>query len=192
MGFWNSLMSEAGAKTGKAIGNKLFGRYGADEVVNFNHGQTLQEQQQQSLLSQLLDSEDRKDKMIEKERTHKKEDIILEMNFDSSNPQYNYQLLFQLIAMIDTWIKDEDNTKLYSLARSKFDAGLLMCQIIDADNPNIGLLSQKQQMWDNYLLDEKNKKEAAQKKNKKNSIITAIIMLAILGGIFSLPFILGY
>ena len=192
MGFWNSLMSEAGAKTGKAIGNKLFGRYGADEVVNFNHGQTLQEQQQQSLLSQLLDSEDRKDERIEKERTHKKEDIILEMNFDSSNPQYNYQLLFQLIAMIDTWIKDEDNTKLYSLARSKFDAGLLMCQIIDADNPNIGLLSQKQQMWDNYLLDEKNKKEAAQKKNKKNSIITTIILLAILGGIFSLPFILGY
>ena len=38
MGFWGNLADEAGKKTGKAIGNKVFGKYGADQVIEVRGG----------------------------------------------------------------------------------------------------------------------------------------------------------
>ena len=36
MGFWGNLANEAGKKTGKAIGNAVFGKHAADQVIDVN------------------------------------------------------------------------------------------------------------------------------------------------------------
>jgi len=38
MGFFNTALNEFGKKTGKALGNKLFGAYADDKRVGVNRG----------------------------------------------------------------------------------------------------------------------------------------------------------
>ncbi len=99
------------------------------------------------------------------------------MEFSDSDIQQNYRLLFKLIPMVETWYKQQD-TDMYELARSKYESGLLMCQMMDPTNPNIALLQGKLNEWD----------EMVKKSNKAQikGVIILLVILALLIGFLAL------
>ena len=106
-----------------------------------------------------------------------RKDEIIDLEFSDSDIQQNYRLLFKLIPMVETWYKQQD-TDMYELARSKYESGLLMCQMMDPTNPNIALLQGKLNEWD----------EMVKKSNKAQikGVIILLVILALLIGFLAL------
>jgi hypothetical protein len=173
MSFLNKMMDEAGKKTGKAIGNKLFGKYAADRVVEFNYNKNTN-----ATNAAAADSSSAQE-LAEFQNNMQRKNELIDLVFDESNVQNNYKILFKLITIIDSEIKTgvSDNSEMYSLARSKFDAGILMCQMVDPTNPNIALFQSKQKEWDNHFTKQN-------KSTKQTVIITVIIALVCSGLLF--------
>ena len=179
MGFWNSLMSEAGSKTGKAIGNKLFGRHASDEVIRIegqygqgNNGDVSGPPAKKSLWEMLSESAEKFN-----ERVYAKEDNILDLDFDPSNNTYNIQLLFKIMAMVDAYIQHEDDRPLYNTARSKFATGLMMVQMVDPESPAIAVFQNKLFEWDNIL--KKQEEDAIAEQKKSNREFLRYILIAV-------------
>lgn len=175
MGFWGNLADEAGKKTGKAIGNKVFGKYGADQVIEVRGGVNNDGGKQQVVVEKKdVMSEAYAIQQVEEHRnklTRKNE--IIDLEFSDSDIQHNYKLLFKLIPMIESWYKQQE-TDMYELARSKYESGLLMCQMMDPTNPNIALLQGKLKEW--------NDMETKSKKTQIKAFIGLIIGLIVLFG----------
>lgn len=175
MGFWRNLADEAGKKTGKAIGNKVFGKYGADQVIEVRGGVNNDGGKQQVVVEKKdVMSEAYATQQVEEHRnklTRKNE--IIDLEFSDSDIQHNYKLLFKLIPMIESWYKQQE-TDMYELARSKYESGLLMCQMMDPTNPNIALLQGKLKEW--------NDMETKSKKTQIKAFIGLIIGLIVLFG----------
>lgn len=175
MGFWGNLADEAGKKTGKAIGNKVFGKYGADQVIEVRGGVNNDGGKQQVVVEKKdVMSEAYAIQQVEEHRnklTRKNE--IIDLEFSDSDIQHNYKLLFKLIPMIESWYKQQE-TDMYELARSKYESGLLMCQMMDPTNPNIALLQGKLKEW--------NDMETKSKKTQIKTLIGLIIGLIVLFG----------
>lgn len=192
MGFWGSLANEAGKKTGKAIGNKLFGSYAADVTYNNVSGQASKSASNESYqdntpdVYETMELETHKQNLAIEMDAHKQnlalEKEIRDIEFDDSDLQGNIKLLIKLMSMTDTWFKNREAAKLdperakketekYELARAKFDAGILMCQMIDPTNPSVIMLQNKQKEWDDKLTAEK---------NKQNKVVK-IVLFSLLG-----------
>lgn len=175
MGFWGNLADEAGKKTGKAIGNKVFGKYGADQVIEVRGGVNNDGGKQQVVVEKKdVMSEAYATQQVEEHRnklTRKNE--IIDLEFSDSDIQHNYKLLFKLIPMIESWYKQQE-TDMYELARSKYESGLLMCQMMDPTNPNIALLQGKLKEW--------NDMETKSKKTQIKAFMGLIIGLIVLFG----------
>lgn len=189
MGFFNSLAHEAGKKTGKAIGNALFGSYADDQRISIRGGVDNSDTSTQlELHKQTLELEA---ELKEKERNQKMLDELLLLEFDGECISNNIKILTRLSSMIDVWMKDEDMQSFYEVARSKFDTGLMISQAIDANNSMVIIMSKKQDEWNMYLAKQKEEQELAEQKRqeqianlklkakqsgKKVAIIAAIII----------------
>lgn len=180
IGFWGNVLDEAGKKTGKAIGNKVFGKYAADDVVRIHtnvngsvnncSSQPEKRSLTSSVISQIDNEEYQKRKTEKFQHDLKVGDEILNIEFDTSDFKGNIQVLLKLMTMTDAWVKNtkgnEDKENMYKLARSKFDAGVMMCQMIDPTNPSLIMFQNKQKEWDSI--------------EKKNTMIPIIICFCLL------------
>lgn len=176
MGFWSNLADEAGKKTGKAIGNSIFGDAAADQTINIKGGVNGGGEggeaptRSRGMLSQRMDAETQME-MATRKNNMNRENELLKLEFDDSDVQNNYKILFKLMSMTDAWVKNswDENSEthnLYELARSKYDAGVLMCQMMDPTNPNIVLFLNKQKEWDETI-----------KKGKKSRTLKIVYMV---------------
>lgn len=188
MGFFENMFDEAGTKAGKAIGNKLFGKLGADETINVNtnvdhtSGPNRSNGGLTGLATTMLENSKTSDelqlKQYEDKEAIKKE--LRDTEFDNINAQNNYAILLKLIPIIESEIKHcylhegevVDEEGLYELARSKYSTWLTMLEIQDATNPKIVLFRNKEKEWDNYW-------QSQQVKNKKDTKTLLIVLLAI-------------
>ena len=175
MGFWGNLADAAGEKTGKAIGNAVFGKHAADQVIDVRGSVNNDGGKQQVVV-------EKKDAMreayaiqeVEKHRNKiSRKDEIIDLEFSDSDIQHNYRQLFKLIPMVESYYKQQESD-IYELARSKYESGLLMCQLMDPTNPNIALLQVKLKEWDEM--------EKKSKKNQIKGLMICLVLLALLFG----------
>ena len=172
MGFFDSLASEAGKKTGKAIGNALFGDKAADLTIqgagngaNVNNSNDIEEKLRLQKQNIELEAQIR-----EKEKNQKMLDDLLLLEFDGESIANNIKIMTKLSSMIDLWIKDKNLLSFYEVAITKFDTGLLICQTIDANNTMVAVMTSKKENWNRYLAEQKEQEEAEKRKVEEDAL----------------------
>jgi len=155
MGFLEKAANEFGKKTGKALGNKLYGANADDRRVGINRGSSLEAQQAEAAV---------KMRQMEYEKNQKMLDEVLNVEFDPTNKDGIIRGLTTLSSYIDLWIKSGDCKEHLDAALSKYDSGLALLSTIDPSNPMNAYFLQK-------------KTERIQKK-KKNTVFIAIGVVA--------------
>lgn len=206
MGFWDSMMDEAGSKTGKAIGNAIFGKKGADQTINLQ-GDFDGSSNRRTDISDQLELQKQNIEMQaeirENERNQKILDDIMLLEFDAENVANNVKILTKLSSMIDIWIKYEDMISFYEVAITKFDMGLLVSQTIDPQNPFVALMAKKRDEWNSYIAKqeelekqrllqieqerlEREKQKPARNKKRVKIILTIIIVIVLFNLILAL------
>lgn len=186
MGFWGNLANEAGKKTGKAIGNKLFGKYGADQTINVG-GTTNTQESFMGMASSIMESMKSGElqlKQYENVEAIKRE--LRDVEFDTENTQNNYSMLLKLLPIIEAemkqcYIHDGEvisEEGLYELALSKYNTWLDMLQVQDPLNSNLVIFQNKRRDWEAYWQAEK---EKIKKSERKTTIffVCFFILLAI-------------
>ena len=178
MGFWGNLANEAGKKTGKAIGNAVFGKHAADQVIDVNGGISNGAGGQQDAIKEAYAAQE----IEERRELLSRENEIMNLEFSDSDIQYNYRLLFKLIPMIESYYKQNEK-RMYEGTRSKYESGLLMCQMLDPSNTNLILLQNKLKEWDEI-------KKEDEKKDKRKLLFGLVGLLifliaCILVGVFA-------
>ena len=192
MGFLKNMFNEAGTKTGKAIGNKLFGSYANDlnigisgsqdvsakdevqatmkiEMVRARHEKELQELQ----YAQQRDKEQRA-------RELQIEDEIMNIEFGNDKDDTIAKL-----AKLLSILKSNSNTNyktvnILELAKTKFDIGLALLRSMDPGNSMIPFFDDQ---INDYQKDQKNKKIKS-----KKEMVTVFTMI---GGFMAFTLALG-
>ena len=145
MGFLDNLGNEFGRKTGKALGNKLYGRH-ADDLRIGSSAQTSYKRSNSSSIGQDFTDyeaiERAKRKTMEYEQNAQFLEDIIRIEFDSSNKESIIKELTTLASYIDLWLKGGAKKNL-NVAKSKFDSGLAILNSIDPKNPIITFLTNK-------------------------------------------------
>ena len=186
MGFWGNLANEAGKKTGKASGNKLFGKYGADQTINVG-GTTNTQESFMGMASSIMESMKSGElqlKQYENVEAIKRE--LRDVEFDTENTQNNYSMLLKLLPIIEAEMKQcyiydgevISEEGLYELALSKYNTWLDMLQVQDPLNSNLVIFQNKRRDWEAYWQAEK---EKIKKSERKTTIffVCFFILLAI-------------
>jgi len=143
MGFFKTAINEFGKKTGKALGNKLYGAYADDKRVGINRGKLKEEsdglkvvlKQQQAEAQNARFQADLKRETIEYEKNLRLFDDILNIEFEPANKDGIIKHLTTLSAYIDLWSRDTDLAEYHEVASSKYDVGVALLNAIDPDNP---------------------------------------------------------
>ena len=177
MGFFDNLGNEFGKKTGKALGNKLYGRH-ADDIrygssVNLNANIN-----NDSTTSKVRDAEDYEAIEAAKRETMKLEqdtkflESIINVEFNSNDKDAVIKTLTTLSSYVDMWLKESNKNA--TVARSKFDTGLAILSSIDAQHPMITYFMNKKTEWIEF---------DKQKKMKNMYIAGGIALVVIIAAI---------
>lgn len=176
MGFLDNLGNEFGRKTGKALGNKLYGRHADDiRIGSSSNAQTSYEPSNGSSIGQALTDyeaiERAKRKTMEYEQNAQFLEEIIRIEFDSSDKESIIKELTALASYVDLWLKGGAKKNL-NVAKSKFDSGLAILTAIDPKNPMITYFTNKKSEWATY---------AIQKRNRTLIIVGIIVLLMLIG-----------
>jgi hypothetical protein len=179
MGFYKTAANEFGKKTGKALGNKMYGAYADDKRVGVNRGKLKGESdgvkivtwdsQQKSFITET-------DPFAETRYNKRQEQFenILNIELNPGNKNSLIKALTELSVYVELWAKESKPDKHLSAAKSKFDSGVIMLQAIDPNNPMVYYFLQKQM---------ETKTEARKQKrneNLKEKIIPWIVIIIVL------------
>ena len=162
MGFLDKMANEFGKKTGKALGNKLYGAHADDRRIGINRGKSNDSGLKVQLEVQQAEASMKKEQM-EYEKNQKILDDVLNVDFDPTNKDGIIRGLTALSSYIDLWTKSGDCDEHLDAALSKYDSGLALLSAIDPSNPMNAYFIQK-------------KTERTQTK-KKNNIITIVVFV---------------
>ena len=204
MGFLSNLADEAGKKTGKAIGNKLFGRYADD--IRFGYGEIgdggATSAKAEAKKEKTKAKERRKELKLQEQfnvKNNLRQQIveIQSIEFDTQNVRANVNALMRLSSIIESTDEDDINSswdddentlqkKLLDSAQSKLNMGINLCKAIDPTDPTIS-------MFEN-IIKEKHRREEEKKREEKEAdrlgiwlfvgSIAFFILLAILVSVF--------
>lgn len=162
--FWDNATKEFGKKTGKAIGNKLYGKH-ADDIrkrvaVSVNNNSATID----------YDAIERaKQTTLECEYHLNLLNTILNIDFKAKDVEGIIKNLTFLTSSIDLWLKQSDKKKSMRAARSQFNTGLAMLRAVNAQHPMLPYFISKEQEWQAF----------ASKQKKQN-----IILYSTLTGLF--------
>lgn len=151
-------------KTGKAIGNKLYGKH-ADDIrkrvaVSVNNNSATID----------YDAIERaKQATLECEYHLNLLNTILNIDFKAKDVEGIIKNLTFLTSSIDLWLKQSDKKKSMQAARSQFNTGLAMLRAVNAQHPMLPYFISKEQEWQAF----------ASKQKKQN-----IILYSTLTGLF--------
>lgn len=177
MGFIDNLGNEFGKKTGKALGNKLYGKH-ADDVrlgsrseinANINSSSSVSTvKQREEELEYLEEKERLRQETLKLEQDNKVLNDIINVEFNPQDKEGIIKDLTMLSANVDVLLKESNKNKV--AAKSKFEAGLAMLNSIDPQNPMISYFVSKQSEWRTF----------EEKRKKKQLIIASIIAIVVL------------
>ena len=161
MGFFDKAVDAFGTKTGKAIGNKLYGSNADDYRIGTNRGG----ENENDLALQ--------EKVVKHGRNQKLLDDVLNLDLNPTDKDGIIKGLTTLSSYIDLWSKNEDSEENIEAAVSKFDTGLALLSAIDPSNP-----------MNAYFLQKKEERIAKKKKKKKNEFILMMVGIGIMVSLF--------
>lgn len=182
MGFLGNMMEEFGTKTGKALGNKLYGRNADDYRIGFG----VQEDNHSKSKRFDDDDDDIENELMTKqiERDNERDDQLLNellsVEFDYNNKDAIIRTISKIASLVDLWLMNGDSDKKLAAAKSKFDTGLAMLTAIDPSNPMIPYFNNKKVEWTSRQNEESVK---AKKEGRTNTII---LICCILGPIVAM------
>ena len=146
MGFFNNVVDEFGKKTGKAIGNKLYGSNADDIRIGGSIGSgggANGEAQARAAEAAARKAEIEAKMNLEREQREKLEvQNILDIEFDANDIDSINKAMFALSAKIEAWI-DKKSSNLYNAGLAKFKNGLEILQFADPSNPSVLLFQNK-------------------------------------------------
>ena len=138
MGFFKSLLDEAGKKTGSAIGNKLFPK-STDYVRIGDLGKSQEER--------LAADREAQTERLEMEQQTVLMQELLRLHFDSTDLEHNISVLTQISSIIDSLpvrlYRTETEQKIYKMAKSKMESGIAICKRIDPNNSVVSFFEGK-------------------------------------------------
>jgi len=177
MGFFKAFKNEFGKKTGKALGNKMYGAYADDKRVGVNRGKLKGESDGVKITSEIRQSEI----ALEREQTkHKREQVKYERKqaeYERKQAEYEreqveyekeqkqladvlsielnpcdktalIESLTKLSVFVDLGAKENSTDEHFIAAKSKFDTGVAMLQAVDPSNPMVYFFLQKKMEWE--------------------------------------------
>jgi len=150
-------------KTGKAIGNKLYGAYADDKRIGINRGKLKGESDglkiSKSYLKEDAEEEERTLQFETETRMHgeiereigKQEEMrdVINIKLDPSKPKNLVESLAKLSSYVDLHIATATPDDYCKAAKSKFEMGLAMLQAVNPENPMISYYLKKQKEWKN-------------------------------------------
>lgn len=155
MGFFKTTFNEFGKKTGKALGNKLYGAYADDRRVGVNRGKlkgesdglkiTTSEKQQSIRQTNIKEVEKQNQKLFDK---------ILKIELNPNSKDSLIKSLTTLSTYVELGMKEGLSDECFVLAKSKFNDGAAMLQAIAPNHSMTKHFLQKKSQWKK----EKNKK----------------------------------
>lgn len=202
MGFLDNLGNELGTKTGKAIGNKVFGKYADDVRVGYadrgegggskgkiatfldnEHESEMKQlemqQEQQAMIQQQLNEQAAK----EMDQAQQLYNEIKDIEFDVKDLQKNINVLTKLVSLMESNFVDFDDngtglaSKVYTIASSKFDMGVAFLKSMDPNNPMIAYFEQKKESIQQSHLAKREENEKKSKKAKRKDVIVTLIIV---------------
>lgn len=181
MGFLGNMMEEFGTKTGKALGNKLYGRNADDYRIGFgvqedNHSKSKRFDDDDDIENELMTKQIERDN----ERDDQLLNELLSVEFDYNNKDAIIRTISKIASLVDLWLMNGDSDKKLAAAKSKFDTGLAMLTAIDPSNPMIPYFNNKKVEWTSRQNEESVK---AKKEGRTNTII---LICCILGPIVAM------
>ena len=194
MGFLSNVADEAGKKTGKAIGNKLFGRYADDVRIGYGEIDDGNASAKAEVKIAKIEAKERKKELKLKEKFKVKDNLrqqiaeIQSITFDTQSVKANINVLMQLSSIIEStdeddidssWDEDENTLqkKLLDSAESKLKMGINLCKAIDPTDPTIA-------MFENVIKKKQEVAEEKKKEEKKNDKLFIWIGVGSVGLIF--------
>lgn len=183
MGFLSNMADEAGKKTGKAIGNKLFGRYADDFRIGVGDLDDGTSSAKAEVKKVKAEAKEKRKEIKLKEQLNTKKDLrkrineVQSMAFDTQDVKANFNVMMQLSSIIesyddddiDMWDDDKNSLResLFKAAHSKLNMGISLCKAIDPSDPSIGI-------FENVIKKLQEKEEEEKKERKKNDKIAWI------------------
>lgn len=79
------------------------------------------------------------------------ESNYMDVQFIDTDIDYNIEILAQLIPVVESLLTKNINE--FKAAKAKFDSGLLLCQMMDFNNPKLAFLQAKSQEWEKKQFD---------------------------------------
>jgi len=209
MGFFKAFKNEFGKKTGKALGNKMYGAYADDKRVGVNRGKLKGESDGVKFTSEIRHSEialekertrhereqdkfdreqlkyDRKQaeyerEQLEYEREQQQLADVLSIELNSYDKSALIESLTKLSVFVDVGVKENSTDEYFIAAKSKFDTGVAMLQAIDPSNPMVYFFLQKKTEW-----------EKAKKKQKKELWVLVGVCIVLFIGLFIYLYVSG-
>jgi len=198
MGFFRTALNEFGKKTGKALGNKLYGAYADDRRVGVNRGKlkgqsdglkiTSSHNQQISAAAPIAQpavmptetaakvSDNVSATQVSENKSEKNQelfDTILNIELQPNNKDELIKSLTQLSVYLELQAKDNSDDDHFVVAKSKYDTALALLQVTDPNNP-----------MTNYFLQKKTDWKKAKKKNNLEILIIVAVCVLLFAGIF--------
>ncbi|MDR1501665.1 MAG: hypothetical protein LBT43_04345 [Prevotella sp.] len=153
MGFLDNVGNSFGKKTGKALGNALYGKHADDKRIGFRDDTNRSQYVNQTGVDYVA-IEKEKRKTLAYEQNSKLLDSIISIEFSTDNKNAVIKELTTLSTCVDLWLKESN--KNISMAKSKFDTGLAILSTIDPKSPMIDYFTNKKSDW--TVFEEKRRK----------------------------------
>lgn len=129
MGFFKSLIEEAGRKTGGAIGNKLFPK-STDYIRLGELGDAREKRLKEESRAQR--------RKLEMDHQLTLQEALLELQFDQRDLEHNLSVLTRIAAILDSlpgkWERSELEQTTFKMAKSLMVSGIAICKGIDPNN----------------------------------------------------------
>ena len=200
MGFLENMANEAGKKTGKAIGNKLFGKYADDIRIGVSSTDDDGGNSARTEVKKVkAEGKERRKELKLQEKFNTKNNIRQQINeiqsltFDTESVKGNINVMMQLASIIEStdtvldssWDEDQNDLQeqLQESALSKFNMGIELCKAIDPTDPSIV-------MFENIIKKRKQKEEEEKQEDKKSGklalwLIIGSVLLIILAAVMA-------
>lgn len=175
--FWDNATKEFGKKTGKALGNKLYGKHADDvrkRITWSNESRTAKP---------VIDHESierAKRSTLEYEHDTKLLDTIIAIEFNTKDVDGIIKNLTFLSSSVDSWLTISDKKKQTMAARSQFKTGLAVLAVVNPEHPMLPYFSTKEHEWQKII-----------RKEKRQFIIGVIIFIVSPFALIALMCILG-
>ena len=149
--FWDNAAKEFGKKTGKALGNKLYGKHADDvrkRVTWVNESSSVQPSVQPTVDYGAI--ERAKQSTLEYEHDKQLLDTNVAIQFNTKDVDCIIKNLTFFSSSVDLWLTQSDKKKHAMAARSQFKTGLAGLNIANAEHPMLTHFTDKEQEWQAY------------------------------------------